>query len=195
METDVANAGLPICAYNNPLHTKVDSVPELLAELYKEGLIVAVKECTGDVRRAYEIAEAASGLELMIGTDDVLLEVGIAGAIGWLAGYPNALPRETVARYNRARSGDLEAAMPLYRIMQRLLRWGSKTEFVQAIELSMDLADRYSGPNRARPAYPCEKINRRRSPATRRGSWPNWLSCPLSARLSAVLHSPLGNGN
>ncbi|NJC24100.1 4-hydroxy-tetrahydrodipicolinate synthase [Arthrobacter pigmenti] len=146
---EVAKAGLPICAYNNPIDTKVDLVPELLAELYNEGLIVAVKEFTGDVRRSYQIAEVAPGLEIMVGSDDVLLEGAIAGAVGWLSGYPNAIPRETVALYNAAVSGDLETAVPLYRIMHRLLRWDSKTEFVQSIKLSMDIAGRYGGPSRA----------------------------------------------
>ena len=52
---EVAKAGVPIVAYNNPIDTKVDLVPELLAELYQEGLIVGVKEFTGDVRRTYRI--------------------------------------------------------------------------------------------------------------------------------------------
>ncbi|GAA2886749.1 hypothetical protein GCM10020220_091200 [Nonomuraea rubra] len=47
-------------AYNNPIDTKVDLTPPLLAELHQEGLIVGVKEFTGDVRRAYEIAELAA---------------------------------------------------------------------------------------------------------------------------------------
>ena len=51
---EVAKAGLPIVAYNNPIDTKVDLTPALLARLHHEGLIVAVKEFTGDVRRAYE---------------------------------------------------------------------------------------------------------------------------------------------
>lgn len=56
---EVARAGLPVVAYNNPFDTKVDLVPELLAELHAEGLIVAVKEFSGDVRRSYRIAELA----------------------------------------------------------------------------------------------------------------------------------------
>ncbi len=38
--------------------------------------------------------------------------------------------------------------MPLYRTLHPLLRWDSRTEFVQAIKLSMDLAGRYGGPCR-----------------------------------------------
>ena len=44
----VAEVGVPILAYNNPFDTKVDLTPRLLARLYHEGLIVAVKEFTGD---------------------------------------------------------------------------------------------------------------------------------------------------
>ena len=59
--------GLPIVAYNNPYDTKVDLSPQLLACLHGEGLIVAVKEFSGDVRRAYELAELAPGLDLLAG--------------------------------------------------------------------------------------------------------------------------------
>ncbi|MEU4702720.1 dihydrodipicolinate synthase family protein [Nonomuraea dietziae] len=145
---EVAKAGLPIVAYNNPYDTKVDLTPALLARLFDEGLIVAVKEFTGDVRRAYEIAELAPGLDVLIGTDDVVLELALAGAKGWVAGFPNSLPASTVALYRAAMAHDLESALPLYRALHPLLRWDAKTEFVQAIKLSMDLAGRYGGPCR-----------------------------------------------
>ncbi|HET9171996.1 MAG TPA: dihydrodipicolinate synthase family protein [Actinospica sp.] len=146
---EVAKAGVPIVAYNNPIDTKVDLVPELLAELYHAGHIVAVKEFSGDVRRPYQIAELAPGLDLLIGADDVLLELALAGAKGWVAGYPNALPAATVKLYRAAVAGDLATAVPLYRQLHSLLRWDSRTEFVQAIKLSMDIVGRHGGPCRA----------------------------------------------
>ncbi|GLW08334.1 dihydrodipicolinate synthase family protein [Microtetraspora sp. NBRC 13810] len=145
---EVARAGLPIVAYNNPYDTKVDLTPALLARLHAEGLIVAVKEFSGDVRRAYELAELAPGLDLLIGSDDVLLELAVAGAVGWVAGFPNALPAANVALYRAAVAGDLGTALPLYRSLHPLLRWDSKTEFVQAIKLCMDIAGRRGGPCR-----------------------------------------------
>ena len=145
---EVAKAGVPIVAYNNPVDTKVDLVPELLAELYHEGLIAGVKEFTGDVRRPYRIAELAPGLDVLCGADDVALELAIAGAPGWVAGYPNALPDACVALWRAASAGDLAGALPLYRVLHPLLRWDSRTEFVQAIKLSMDIAGRHGGPCR-----------------------------------------------
>lgn len=145
---DVAAAGLPVVAYNNPIDTKVDLTPGLLADLHTDGSIVAVKEFSGDVRRAYEIAETAPELDLLIGADDVLLELALAGAVGWIAGCPNALPASCATLYRAAVAGDLDTALPLYRTLHPLLRWDSRTEFVQAIKLATDLAGHRGGPTR-----------------------------------------------
>lgn len=146
---EIAKAGLPISAYNNPIDTKIDLTPKLLARLYHEGLIVSVKEFTGDARRGYATAELAPGLDLLIGTDDSVLEVGLAGATGWVAGFPNALPRVCAELYRATLDQDLDTALPLYRQLHPLLRWDFRTEFVQAVKLSMDVAGRYGG--RCRP--------------------------------------------
>ncbi|GGM16304.1 dihydrodipicolinate synthase family protein [Nakamurella endophytica] len=142
----VAEVGVPVVAYNNPFDTKVDLVPELLARLFGEGYIVAVKEFTGDVRRYWELAELVPDLEVLAGSDDVAMELALAGSPGWVSGYPNAFPRACVELWERAQAGDLQRALPLYRTLHPLLRWDSKTEFVQAIKLSMDLvADAVDG--------------------------------------------------
>ncbi|MFF9011507.1 dihydrodipicolinate synthase family protein [Streptomyces sp. NPDC014870] len=146
---EVASVGVPVVAYNNPHDTRVDLTPATLAGLHADGHIVAVKEFSGDVRRAYEIAELAPELDLLIGADDVLLELALAGAVGWVAGYPNALPASCAELYRAAVAGDLDRALPLYKALHPLLRWDSKTEFVQAIKLSMDIVGRPGGPCRA----------------------------------------------
>ena len=140
----LAAVGLPVVAYNNPLDTKVDLAPRLLARLHEEGLIVAVKEFAGDPRRAYAVRELAPDLDVLIGSDDTVLEVAIAGAKGWISGYTSVFPRSCVELYHASVRGDLEIALPLYRALHPLLRWDSKTEFVQAIKLSMDIV----GPRR-----------------------------------------------
>ena len=110
----VAEAGIPIVAYNNPFDTKVDLVPTLLAQLYSEGLIVAVKEFSGDVRRFYELRELVPDLDVLAGSDDVVLELALAGSPGWVAGYPNVFPAACVELFAAARARDLDKAMPLY---------------------------------------------------------------------------------
>jgi 1-pyrroline-4-hydroxy-2-carboxylate deaminase len=141
----VAGVGLPIIASNNPIDTKVDLTPELLARLQAEGLIVAVKEFAGDPRRAYAIRELAPELDVLIGSDDTVLEVALAGGKGWVSGYTSAFPHSCIELYRASVAGNLEIALPLYRMLHPLLRWDSKTEFVQAIKLSMDIVGRGGG--------------------------------------------------
>ena len=145
---EIAKAGLPVSAYNNPVDTKIDLHPALLAELYQEGNIVGVKDFTGDARRSYELAELVPDLDVLIGTDDSVVEVGLAGAKGWVSGYTNALPRACVELYDATKARDLDTALPLYRELHALLRWDTRTEFVQAVKLSMDVVGRYGGPCR-----------------------------------------------
>ena len=101
--SEVARVGLPIVAYNNPIDTKVDLTPPLLARLHHEGLIVAVKEFTGDPRRIYVIAELAPDLDILIGADDVTLEVALAGAVGWISGLHQRLARDLHGSVPRVR--------------------------------------------------------------------------------------------
>ena len=146
--TRVAEVGLPVMLYNNPQDTKVDLTPPLIAKLAKIPGVVAVKEFSGDIRRVLEIKELCD-IDVIAGADDLLFESLVAGADGWFAGYPNAFPREAVEIYNLVEAGKIDAARDLYTNLVTVFRWDSKTEFVQAIKLSIDMAGgSYGGPTR-----------------------------------------------
>ena len=146
--TKVAEVGLPIMAYNNPIDTKVDLTPELIAELAKIPEVVAVKEFSGDIRRVFEIKEL-SDIDVIAGADDLLFESLVDGAVGWFAGYPNAFPKEAVEIYDLVQAGKLVEARELYSHLVPVFRWDSRVEFVQAIKLSIDIAGQsYGGPTR-----------------------------------------------
>ncbi|MCQ4084845.1 dihydrodipicolinate synthase family protein [Streptomyces sp. RB6PN25] len=144
----VASVGLPVMVYNNPIDTKVDLTPDLLAEIAQIDNVVAVKEFSGDVRRVLEIREAAPGLDVISGADDVVLESLLMGARGWFAGFPNVFPAESARLYDLATAGRLAEARELYASLVAAFRWDSRTEFVQAIKLGMELVGRYGGPCR-----------------------------------------------
>lgn len=144
---EVAAIGLPVMVYNNPIDTKVDLTPEILGNLAEIPEIVAVKEFSGDARRVFEIQELCD-LQVIAGADDLLFEALLDGAAGWFAGFPNVFPAESVEIYDLVRSGDIGRARELYRRLVQVFRWDSRTEFVQAIKLSMDLVGRYGGPCR-----------------------------------------------
>lgn len=156
---EVAKAGLPIMAYNNPFDTKVDLTPQLVARINEIPEVVAIKEFTTDVRRVIEIREHCD-IDVIAGADDVLLESMFNGAVGWFAGYPNAFPVEAVELYNLATAGRWEEARALYQQLVTVFRWDTKTEFVQAIKLSMDVCgNSYGGVTRP-PRGPLSEAQR-----------------------------------
>lgn len=146
--TRINDVGLPIMLYNNPIDTKVDLTPDLIAELNELENVVAVKEFSTDVRRVLEIQELCD-IDVVAGADDLLFESLADGAVGWFAGYPNAFPRQAVEIYDLVKAGKLAEALELYRGLVTVFRWDSKTEFVQAIKYSIDIAGQsYGGPTR-----------------------------------------------
>ncbi|CAL9415465.1 dihydrodipicolinate synthase family protein [Streptomyces sp. enrichment culture] len=146
----VASVGLPVMVYNNPIDTKVDLTPELIAEIAQIDNVVAVKEFSGDVRRVLEIRErtAGTGLDVISGADDVVLESLLMGATGWFAGFPNVFPAASARLFELATAGRAAEARELYEPLVAAFRWDSRTEFVQAIKLGMEQVGRYGGPCR-----------------------------------------------
>ena len=146
---EVGKVGIPIIAYNNPFDTKVDLVPELVARIADEvPNVVAIKEFSGDVKRIWQIHQRAPRIEVLVGADDVLLELSTAGVVGWIAGFPNAMPAESAELYKLVTSGDYATAAPMYAAVHDLFNWDSRKEFIQAIKLAMDILGRYGGPTR-----------------------------------------------
>ena len=146
---EVAKVGIPIVAYNNPFDTRVDLNPDLvgrIADAVPE--VVAIKEFSGDVKRVWQIHQRAPRIEVLVGADDVLLELSTAGIVGWIAGFPNAMPAESLELYNLVTSGEYAAAAPMYAAVHDLFNWDSRKEFIQAIKLAMDIVGRYGGATR-----------------------------------------------
>jgi dihydrodipicolinate synthase/N-acetylneuraminate lyase len=155
----VNEVGLPIMMYNNPIDTKVDLTPDLIAELYELENVVAVKEFSLDARRVREIRDLCD-IDVIAGADDLLFEALVAGATGWFAGYPNAFPREAVRLYELLSADRVAEARTLFEEMAPVFAWDSKTEFVQAIKYSVDVTgESVGGPTRP-PRGPLSEAQR-----------------------------------
>lgn len=129
--------GLSCMLYNNPISYKTDFAPEQICELADEHPnLHAVKESSADVRRVTAIRALAGGkLSILVGVDDLIMEGVEAGAVGWIAGLVNALPRESVMLFDLALEGNREKAFNLYRWFLPLLRMDTVPKFVQLIKL------------------------------------------------------------
>jgi 4-hydroxy-tetrahydrodipicolinate synthase len=123
--------------YNNPVAYGTDFLPEQIKELAAEHEnFEAVKESSTDVRRITWIRELVGDrLAIFVGVDDAIVEGIAVGAVGWIAGLVNALPKESVDLFNYSINGEREKAMTLYNWFLPLLRMDTVPKFVQLIKL------------------------------------------------------------
>jgi 1-pyrroline-4-hydroxy-2-carboxylate deaminase len=122
--------------YNNPVAYGTDFLPEQIAELASDfANLAAVKESSTDVRRVTAIrALIGERVSIFVGVDDAIVEGIHAGAVGWIAGLVNALPRESVDLFNLARAGRKQECFELYRWFLPLLRMDTVPKFIQLIK-------------------------------------------------------------
>jgi 4-hydroxy-tetrahydrodipicolinate synthase len=130
VSTIIGATKLSCMLYNNPPAYKTDFLAPHIAELAAEHQnLQAVKESSGDARRVTAIkALCGDRLAIFAGLDDMVLEGVRAGAVGWIAGLVNAMPRETMALFTQKSDA-------LYRWFLPLLRMDVLPKFVQYIKL------------------------------------------------------------
>ena len=144
VSTVIGATRLTCMLYNNPPAYKTDFLAPHVAELAAEHEnLQAMKESSGDARRVTAVkALCGDRIAVFAGLDDMVLEAKRAGAVGWIAGLVNALPRETMALFNQKSDA-------LYRWFVPLLRLDVVPKFVQLIKLVQQEVGR--GHERVRP--------------------------------------------
>jgi 4-hydroxy-tetrahydrodipicolinate synthase len=129
---------IPIMLYNYPGRTGVDLSPEFIERLAGLKNLRYVKESTGEMPRITELLRRCQGrLGVFCGCDTIALESLMVGAIGWVGGVVNALPKAHVRLYElTVTKQDYAAARRLFFRMLptlELMEGGGKyTQFVKA---------------------------------------------------------------
>jgi 4-hydroxy-tetrahydrodipicolinate synthase len=114
-----AAPGLPLIAYNVPSRTGLNVTPQVLARLWENPQVVAVKESSGSLAQIAEVARTLPrGKTLLSGDDNLALAAIAVGASGLVSVLGNALPLETAAMIAAARRGN---ALEALRLHQQLL--------------------------------------------------------------------------
>lgn len=93
---------LPIILYNVPGRTGVNLSVKLLKKLAKIENIVALKEASGDIAYASEVAREVPELTLYSGNDDItvpLLSIGAKGSISVLANIKPKIVHNTIQNF------------------------------------------------------------------------------------------------
>jgi 4-hydroxy-tetrahydrodipicolinate synthase len=144
--------GIPILLYNYPGRTGVDITADLIERLLKLHRIRYIKESTGDMARMTTlIRRFAPRLGVFCGCDTLALESFAVGAIGWVGGVVNVLPRDHVRLFELA----VEAPAPararelFYRMLPVLELMEGSGQYTQAVKAGCGLMRHPVGPPRA----------------------------------------------
>lgn len=148
---------IPIMLYNYPGRTGVDMTPDLIDRLADLKNIEYVKESTGDITRVSEmIRRSGDRIQVFCGCDTLALESFLLGAVGWVSGVPNVLPRESVHLFKLAcEEHDFSAARDCYyRLLPILSLMESGGKYTQFVKAGCALTHHPVGPPRGplRPA-------------------------------------------
>ncbi len=110
---------LPMVLYNVPGRTCCDMLPDTVAAAAALPGIVAIKEATGDLRRAAQVISAVpDGFSVLSGDDFTCMPFCAVGGHGVISVVSNLAPAETSQMIAAARAADLDRARELhYKLM------------------------------------------------------------------------------
>jgi 4-hydroxy-tetrahydrodipicolinate synthase len=137
----------PIVLYNIPQHSDFDITPDVYARLLAFDNIDYIKDSKGDFLSLKALI--ATGGKVLSGADPLAPYAIMAGAVGWIWGAANVMPRETVRLYEHLSAGAYGEALELWRRMEPANRFF----WDHGYNVGVKQAANYMG----RPVGPCRK--------------------------------------
>lgn len=144
--------GIPIMLYNYPGRTGLDMPPSFICRLAVLKNVRYIKESTGDTTRISALLRSCGDrIGVFAGGDSVAFESLALGAVGWVGGIANVIPREHVELYQLiAEQGDYAAARKLFfKILPFLALIEESGKYTQWVKAACSLVGRAAGPPRA----------------------------------------------
>lgn len=108
-----AATDLPIILYNVPGRTGMKIEAATVKELAKTEQIVAIKEASGDISYAAQIAATCPELDIYSGNDDMIVPIMSLGGKGVISVLANVVPEETHDMCAKYLAGDMAGALKL----------------------------------------------------------------------------------
>jgi 4-hydroxy-tetrahydrodipicolinate synthase len=113
--------GLPICVYNIPGRTGKNIEPETIVRMADLPNIAIVKEATGSLDQASQVA-AATNLTLLSGDDSLTLPLMSVGGRGVISVVGNIVPKDMIALCKAFDAGNFAEALRLHKKLFPLCR-------------------------------------------------------------------------
>lgn len=140
--TAIAQAaqGRPVVLYTNPQFQRADLSLPVIERLSHVDNIRYIKDASTNTGRLLSIIERTRGrMEVFAASAHIPACVMMIGGVGWMAGPACIVPRQSIALYEAARSGDWTKAMELQRPLWRVNEIFAKYSIAACIKAALEL--------------------------------------------------------
>lgn len=139
-ETVLAAVDVNLVLYSYPAKDGSDISFELMDHFADNARVIGIKESSGVLQRAIDIASRYEGrIQLVSGSDDIALDFMFWGAESWICGPANCMAKACCDLDRVYRSGDLGKAREMMKTLYRAMSILESGKFVQKIKYGCEL--------------------------------------------------------
>ncbi|ANL31680.1 dihydrodipicolinate synthetase-like protein (plasmid) [Rhizobium phaseoli] len=126
--------------YSYPAKDGSDISFELMDHFADNSRVIGIKESSGVLQRAIDIASRYEGkIQLVSGSDDIALDFMFWGAESWICGPSNCMAKACCDLDRTYKAGDLSKAREMMKTLYRAMNILESGKFVQKIKYGCEL--------------------------------------------------------
>lgn len=139
-ETVLAAVDVNLVLYSYPAKDGSDISFELMDHFADNPRVIGIKESSGVLQRAIDIASRYEGkIQLVSGSDDIALDFMFWGADSWICGPSNCMAKACCDLDRAYKSGDVGRAREMMKTLYRAMNILESGKFVQKIKYGCEL--------------------------------------------------------
>ncbi|ACI58080.1 dihydrodipicolinate synthase (plasmid) [Rhizobium leguminosarum bv. trifolii WSM2304] len=139
-EAVLSTVDVSLVLYSYPAKDGSDISFELMDHFADNPRVIGIKESSGVLQRAIDIASRYEGkIQLVSGSDDIALDFMFWGAESWICGPSNCMAKACCDLDRTYKSGDLGKAREMMKTLYRAMNILESGKFVQKIKYGCEL--------------------------------------------------------
>ena len=139
-ETVLVAVDVNLVLYSYPAKDGSDISFELMDHFADNPRVIGIKESSGSLQRAIDIASRYEGkIQLVSGSDDIALDFMFWGAESWICGPSNCMAKACCDLDRTFKAGDMARAKDMMKTLYRAMNILESGKFVQKIKYGCEL--------------------------------------------------------
>ena len=139
-ETVLDAVDVNLVLYSYPMKDGSDISFELMDQFADNPRVIGIKESSGVLQRAIDIASRYEGkIQLISGSDDIALDFMFWGADSWICGPSNCMAKACCDLDRAFKAGEIDKAKEMMKTLYRAMNILESGKFVQKIKYGCEL--------------------------------------------------------